>query len=172
MGSTTFRLRVWTRYFSTVEEVWAVKTDPACVAAEFRPWLHFTSDSADELVAAVRGGGSTTASARLLPLGVRWPIHLTGSTPGEQFSDTSVNALFSRFEHTHVFEPTPDGCRYIDDVVFTPALPAAKLTAILTRRLFVHRHRVASQRLSPDDRTIGTSVLRVLLEEEEGFGEL
>lgn len=172
MGATTFRLRVWTRYFSSPEEVWAVKTDPACLAAEFRPWLSFSVDDPDGLLAAVRSGGSAEAQARLLPLGIRWPISLTGSTPGEQFADTSTNALFSRFEHSHIFQPTPDGCRYIDDVVFTPALPANKLTAILTRRLFVHRHRIAAGRLPADQRTIGTSVLRVLLEEDEDFGAI
>ncbi|MFT5685522.1 MAG: ligand-binding SRPBCC domain-containing protein [Myxococcota bacterium] len=170
MGTTTFRLRVWTRYFSPPEKVWAVKTDPDCLAAELRPWLRFSVSDADGLLAAVRSGDSAESEARLL--GIRWPIHLTGSTPGEQYADTSTNALFSRFEHTHVFEPTPDGCRYIDDVVFTPALPANKLTAILTRRLFVHRHRVVAQRLPADLKTIGTSILRVLLEEEADFGGL
>ena len=171
MASTTFRLRVWTRYFSPVDAVWAVKTDPACLAAELRPWLMLSTADTDGLVEAVRAGRPLQTTARLLPVAISWPINLVESVPGQRFTDTSVNALFSRFEHQHIFEPTPDGCRYIDDVVFTPTLPTSKLTAILTRRLFVHRHRVASERLSPDARTVGTSVLRVLLEEEDDFGE-
>ncbi|MDG1484407.1 MAG: hypothetical protein P8R54_32755 [Myxococcota bacterium] len=172
MGATTFRLRVWTRYFSSPEQVWAVKTDPACLAAEFRPWLSFSVDDPEGLFSTIRSGGSAETHARLLPLGIRWPISLTCSAPGAEYADTSENVLFSRFEHTHVFQPTPDGCRYVDDVIFTPALPANKLTAILTRRLFVHRHRIAAGRLMADERTIGTSVLRVLLEEDEDFGAI
>ena len=172
MGATTFRLRVWTRYYSTVDEVWEVKTDPACVAAEFRPWLHFSADDTDGLVEAVRTGHAMETSARLLPLGVRWPINLVESVPRERFYDTSINALFTRFEHTHVFQPTSDGCRYVDDLVFTPALTASKMIAVLTRRLFIHRHRIASRRLNPDGRTVGTSVLRVLLEEDDDYGSI
>ena len=170
MGATTFRLRVWTRYFSPADEVWAVKTDPACIAAEFRPYLQLALDDADALLAAIRAGSALQTAARLLPLGVGWPIVLEGGVPGVSFKSTSTNTIFSRFEHTHTVQTTIDGSRYIDDVVFTPALPAAKLTAILTQRLFVHRHRVAAQRLSADARTVGTSVLRVLLEEDEDFG--
>jgi ligand-binding SRPBCC domain-containing protein len=170
MAATTFRLRVWTRYFSTVDEVWAVKTDPACIAAELRPFVQLSAEDADGLIEAVRAGRPMRSDARLLPFGVDWPIELSESVPGEFFKGTTTNAIFSRFEHTHTFQPTSDGCRYVDDVVFTPALPAAKMIAILTRRLFVHRHRVAAERLSPDGRTVGTSVLRVLLEEDEDFG--
>ena len=147
-----------------------MKTDPACIAAELRPYLQLSADNADALLDAVRAGRTLHTDARLLPFGLSWPIELVESVPGESFKDTSTNAIFSRFEHSHVFQPTDEGCRYIDDVVFTPALPAAKMTAILTRRLFVHRHRVAAQRLSPDARTVGTSVLRVFLEEDEDFG--
>lgn len=170
MAATTFRLRVWTRYYSPVAEVWAVKTDPACIAAELRPYLQLSVGDADALSDAVRAGQTLHTDARLLPLGVSWPIELVESTPGESFKSLSSNSLFSRFEYTHTFQPNDEGCRYIDDVVFTPALPTAKMIAILTRRLFVHRHRVAAQRLPADARTVGTSVLRVLLEEDEDFG--
>ena len=157
MGATTFRLRVWTRYFSPIDEVWAVKTDPACMTAELRPYFQLSVDDADALREAVRGGRSLRTDARLLPFGLGWPIELVESVPGESFKDTSSNAIFSRYEHSHIFQSTVDGCRYIDDVVFTPSLPASKMTAIITRRLFVHRHRVASERLSADARTVAAA---------------
>ena len=169
MGATTFRLRVWTRYYSPIDEVWAVKTDPSFMKAELRPYVQLSVDDADALMDAVRGGRPLRTDARLLPFGLGWPIELVESIPGESFRDTSTNAIFSRYEHSHIFQSTVDGCRYIDDVVFTPSLPASKMTAILTRRLFVHRHRVASERLPADARTVGTSVLRVLLEEDDAF---
>ena len=171
MAATAFRLRVWTRYFTTPAAVWAYKTDPERIQAELRPWLSLRLADPDALRAALTAGQTALeTTARLTPPGIAWPLQIQLVTPGACFEDRSENALFSRFEHRHTVEETPDGSRYIDDVVFQPRLPAAKLAAILTQRLFVHRHRVAAQHLPADARTVGTSILRVLIEEQEGFG--
>lgn len=165
MPRTTFHLRVWTRYFASVEQVWAFKTDPRRLAEEFRPYLIFLLRDTDALRRAWHGEPGEVR-ARLLPLGVCWPLRVEEVDAPHRFRDTSQNRLYARFEHEHIFEPTPDGCRYIDVVTFTPTLPLQKLTAILTRRLFVHRHRVAARHLPADARTVGTSVLRVSLVDE------
>ena len=168
MGETTFRLRVWTRYSEPVAAVWAHKTTPARLAAELRPWAALRLSQGDQqtLQAAVLEGHSAAVGAWLVPPGIRWPLQLVSSVPGECFEDHSENVLFSRFEHRHVFQPTDEGCRYIDDVIFTPRGPSAKLVALSTKWLFVHRHRVAARHLQPDRKTVGTAVLRVLIEEE------
>lgn len=166
--ATTFHLRVWTRFFAPVEDVWKLKTDPAAIMAEFRPYSSFCIDDAGlrealggkvpvDLKASLRLG-------RMLP--VAWPLRLESVKVNASFRDTSANRLFSRFEHDHIFEPTVDGCRYIDAVTFTSTVPAQKITAILTKRLFEHRHAVAAKALPTDPQATGVSVLRVLVEAE------
>ncbi len=167
--STTFHLRVWTRFLAPVEDVWRIKTDPAALAAEFKPYAAFSFDAAG-LSRALAGDVPVELSARLrlgqlLP--VAWPIRLESAVLHTSYRDTSVNRLFSRFEHDHLFETTPDGCRYIDAVTFVSTLPAQKATAILTKRLFEHRHAVAAGLLPTDPQATAISVLRVLVEDED-----
>ena len=42
MNQPRWRLRVWTRFRASPEEVWAIKTDPDALAAEFRPFGYFS----------------------------------------------------------------------------------------------------------------------------------
>lgn len=171
MAETTFHLRVWTRFFDPVERVWAVKTDPDVMRSEFPPFFAFDVRDPDALRAAFEAGQPVEVAGRfgtrmLGPARLPWPVRLEAVEPLRRFRDTSDNAMFKRFEHEHVFQETVDGTRYIDAVTFTPRLPAAKATAILLQRVFIHRHRVAARHLQPDARTVGTSVLRVLGEDE------
>jgi ligand-binding SRPBCC domain-containing protein len=167
---TTFHLRVWTRFLAPVEEVWALKTDPVVIAAEFRPRFSFTLDP-DALPAALAGPMPAELSATLrfggLPPGITWPVRLAAVTPNVEIRESSVNRLYSRFEHEHLFEATPDGCRYVDAITFTSTVPAQKLFAILTKRTFEHCHRVAAKRLPTDPQATAVSVLRVLVEQEQ-----
>lgn len=164
-----FHLRVWTRFFATPEQVWALKTDPAALAAEFRPYLWFTAD-ADAMSRAFAGPLPAVVPAKLrpfgLPIGITWPVHLRQAKRPEAYTDTSENRLYSRFSHVHQIEVTPDGCRYIDAVTFAPRM-GSKPVALLTERLFKHRHRVSAKALKADPQATAVSVLRVLIEEEE-----
>ncbi len=167
---TTFHLRVWTRFLAPVEDVWRLKTDPGALAAEFRPLASFCVKDGDALRRALDGQvpaqlDASFRLARLLP--VAWPLRMESVVAGVSYRDTSTNRLFSRFEHDHLFEPTPDGCRYVDAVTFVSTIPAQKATAILTKRLFEHRHAVAAKRLPTDPEATGVAVLRVLVEDED-----
>lgn len=167
---TTFHLRVWTRFLAPVEDVWALKTDPDAIMAEFRPLHSFVLKDADAVRRALGGAVPTEIAAslrlgRLIP--IAWPSRVEAAVKGESFRDTSTNALFSRWEHDHVFEVTPDGCRYLDAITFTSTLPAQKATAIVVKRLFEHRHAVAAKRLPTDPEATAVSVLRVLVEAED-----
>lgn len=164
MATTTFHLRVWTRFFAPPERVWAMKTDPAALAAEFPAWAPFSVGDTAAFAAALAQARPLEGQGRLgvLP----WPVALTAVDPGRSFTDTSSNALYSRWEHQHIVEPTGDGARYIDAVTFTPRLPA-KLSAILTQRFFIQRHVRAAAAIDADARTVGVSVLRVWDPEED-----
>lgn len=169
MATTTFHLRVWTRFLVPVEAVWQLKTDRSWIEAEFAP--HRFRLGGEGPLEGLAGAPlplrveSSLAFFGVLPP-ISWPTELVEWVPRERFRDRSSNRLFREFDHLHLFEPTPDGCRYIDAVTFTPALPAQKLTAILTRRLFLARHRAAARRLKADPQATAVGVLRVLVEGE------
>jgi ligand-binding SRPBCC domain-containing protein len=169
MAETTFKLRVWTRYFTSVEEVWAHKTTPAHLLAELPYWARpaLSAKDIDTLREAILHNRPAEVSARVGLLKLSWPIRLVHSAPPLLFEDHSENRMFSRFEHRHQLEEAPDGCRYIDQVTFTPRGPSAKLSALSLKWVFERRHRVAARHLPADQRTIGTAVLRVLIEEDD-----
>jgi ligand-binding SRPBCC domain-containing protein len=167
---TTFHLRVWTRFLAPVADVWAQKTDPAAISAEFAPWasVRFADEAALKRALAGQVPAEIAGTIRLFgsPVGVSWPTTLSAIEPGRSFRDSSRNSLYSRWEHEHLFEATPDGCRYIDVVTFVPNGPFQKAAAIATRRLFVHRHTVAARQLPADKQATGVGVLRVMVEAE------
>jgi ligand-binding SRPBCC domain-containing protein len=168
--STTFHLRVWTRFLAPVEDVWRLKTDPKALSAEFAPYASFCIKDDAALARALGGEVPAELSASFRPgrvLPVPWPIRLESATRNVSYRDTSTNALFSRFEHDHTFEPTPDGCRYVDAVTFVSRAPLQKVFAIATQRMFQHRHRVAAKALQADPEATGVAVLRVLVEAEQ-----
>ncbi len=168
---TTFHLRVWTRFLAPVEAVWALKTDPSAIAAEFRPTMRFCMAEGG-LARALAGPLPADIDARLrvgpFPPGFAWPLRIEAVETHARIRDTSTNALYSRFEHEHLFETTPDGCRFIDALTFVSRAPTQKLFAILTKRMFEQRHRVAALRLPTDPQATAVSVLRVLVEDEDG----
>lgn len=164
MATTTFHLRVWTRFFEPPGRVWASRTDPASLPAEFPAWAPFSLADPAGLAAAIADARPLETRGRLGL--VAWPIALTAVEPGVAVSDMSVNALFNRWEHELRVEPTRDGARCIDVVTFTPRL-APKASAVLTQRLFVQRHARAAAGLSADGRTVGVSVLRVWDQDED-----
>ena len=163
--ATTFRLRVWTRFFASVEEVWALKTDGDHLRSEF-PWFApFRVDDEERLRAAFEACEPCEVDGRFGPAGLSWPLRLEAVERCVRYRDTSENVLYSRFEHEHLFEAASDGCRYIDEVTFTPNGPAQKAVALSTLWVFRHRHRVTARKLPADTRTVGTGILRVLVED-------
>lgn len=164
MATTTFHLRVWTRFFEPPERVWATKTDPEAIAAEFPVWAPLSVDDPAALGASLQAARPSDVAVRVGL--VAWPISIAAGESGVSFRYTSTNALYERWEHQHILEPTRDGCRFIDSLVFTPRGPA-KLSAILTQRFFVQRHVRAATQLDADALTVGVSVLRVWGPEED-----
>ncbi|MEN9784878.1 MAG: hypothetical protein RLZZ299_142 [Pseudomonadota bacterium] len=163
-----FHLRVWTRHLVPVETVWRAHTDPTALAASLglpSGWVEgavsFEGDAPRETVLRVRG-----PLGRGLPV---WPLRLTQVEPGVRYVDTSENTWFRAWSHEHLFEPTPDGCRYVDAITFAPAGPAPQLVADAVKRVFVRRHRWFARKLASDARATGISVLRARV--EDGWDE-
>jgi len=168
----TWKLSVWTRYAAPVDEVWRLKTDVHFLADELGPWLRLRADDPNQLQQALRHTGGGVYSGRMAgPLGLvglRWPLEVRSSEPLVAYCDSSSNLLYAHFEHRHLFQPTDDDhVRYVDEVVFTPALRPDRLWARLTERTFVRRHHRAARHLAVDPGVVGISVLRQLTRAEQ-----
>ncbi|MCB9779415.1 MAG: hypothetical protein H6742_12685 [Alphaproteobacteria bacterium] len=163
-----WRLRVWTRFHETPDRVWAMKVDPERIRDEFRPWLRFSLPD-DVLDRGLRGELPVSFDARLTPPGLAWPGRLVAIQDGVSFVDESENRLMAAWRHEHTVEPTGDGCRYIDDVQFSPRGPLPALhVAHATALLFRHRHLRFARGLDHDARATAVIVLREVLDEEQG----
>ena len=117
---TTFSLRVWTRFLAPVEDVWKLKCDLKEISSEFGPWMRFCISDMDRIENVGEDKGEL--GFRGIPFGISWPLHLEQVEPQQRFIDRSSNLLYRDFRHEHLFEPTPDGCRYIDAVTFNLSL--------------------------------------------------
>ena len=163
--SSRYNLRVWTRYLETQQDVWTAKTDPDRLADEFRPWIPYSfPDSArSALRRAFRDEGeSVHVELRIGPAGFRWPMSICLDEAGVVFHDTSTNALFRDWRHEHRIHPATDGCLYVDEIQFTPALPRARMWAKLTERMMQHRHQRAATWLRAEQGCIGVAALRAM----------
>ena len=79
--------------------------------------------------------------------------------------DSPMKALCSHWEHQAQLEPVSDGCRRVDDLTFTPRLPASRLVAEGVQLLLTRAHRRAAQGLNPDARATAVAMLRLLPDE-------
>jgi ligand-binding SRPBCC domain-containing protein len=161
--SVEYSLRVWTRHLEPPELVWAHKTDPEMLAAEFRPLVSMTMSEGDRR--AMEQSLSSNASLmqlelRIAPMGLRWPMELELLEPGRAYRDTSRNRIYRQWEHEHRLIPASDGCLYVDEIRFVPALPGHLRWARLTARLMQHRHRRASEWLKGEKGSVGVAALR------------
>ena len=157
-------MKVWTRFLTSPEEVWNLKTDPESLRNEFRPWvwLSMSVHHQDTMSTALSDpGGVAQVSARLWPSGMHWEMNIEVVESGRIYRDHSSNSLYKQWDHTHQILPASDGTLYLDDVRFIPATPAPKALARLTRSLFEHRHRRASRRLPVEQGSVGVAVLRL-----------
>jgi ligand-binding SRPBCC domain-containing protein len=160
----TYRLRVSTRFWVPAEDVWAHKTDPKAIMAEFPMWVPFRINRPDDLIAALSEGASTVRSPARVGL-LPWEVQVQIVEPGRLYVDRSESSLMNFFVHQHCVEVASDGTHYTDDIWFTPAVAPA-LTARLLRRVFAARHTRAAQVMPADPRTVGHAVLRRVLEDE------
>jgi len=106
------------------------------------------------------GASSIQLELRIAPMGLRWPMKLEVLEPGRAYRDTSRNRIYRKWEHEHRLVPATDGCLYVDEVRFIPALPGHLRWARLTQQLLQHRHRRASAWLKGEQGSIGVAALR------------
>ena len=163
--SETYKLRCWTRFLASPEEVWALKTDPARLEAEMMPVLKMHFEDADAPARALRAEGLPASFSSEIQLGgviglLDWPVEIAEVEPGRRLVDRSTNDLFSRWEHEHLVEPASDATRYLDSVIFTPRPSQHELVAQMVQRFFVHRHRRAAKWLPTDKRATAVAMLR------------
>ncbi|HJN76485.1 MAG TPA: hypothetical protein QGF58_21330 [Myxococcota bacterium] len=175
--SVRFHLRVSTRLYASLEDVWQVKTDVDHLEAELHPWLRATLDKS-ELQAGLRGEGlPRNLPVRFWGLGVvplpTWPLQLVEYEHNRIFVDTTAeNPLFHEWEHRHIVEQASDAVRYMDAITFSPRFGPPHLVARWIEFVFKHRHRRTARQFETDERATAVAFLRVVVETEdsgEGF---
>lgn len=172
-----FHLRVSTRFYAKLEDVWRTKTDVDHLEDELHPWLRATLDK-DQLQAGLRGEGiPRSLPIKFWGLGVvpipDWPLDLVEYEHNKLFVDTTTdNPLFHEWEHRHSIEQGSDAVRYMDAITFSPRYGPPHFVARSVERLFRHRHKKTAQMFETDARATAISQLRVAIDVEasgEGF---
>jgi len=167
-----FHLRVSTRFYAPLEDVWRAKTDVDQLENELHPWLRATLNK-DDLQAGLRGEGiPRSLPVRFWGLGVvpfpDWPLELVKYEHNRIFVDTTrENPLFHEWEHRHNIEEASDAVRYWDAITFSPKWGPPHLVARSIERLFRHRHRKTAAMFETDARATAISQLRVMFDVEE-----
>lgn len=163
MSRLRWRLRVWTRFRASPEEVWAIKTDPDALAAEFRPFGYFSLSETERsmMQAAFSEASSCALRLRIPPFGLEWPMNIDVVENERIYRDRSSNSIYQEWSHYHRIVPSSDGALYVDEVVFVSALPVDRWLAKLTKNLFVHRHKMAARCLPTEFGTVGVAMLRL-----------
>lgn len=98
------------------------------------------ADGAETLLA---DGGVAQLSIPIGPVRVSWTARHSGYQPGRQFIDTMEGGPFSRWVHTHRFEPAPGGCTLIDHIDYDLGAAGLVVGRSMARdldRLFTFRH--------------------------------
>jgi ligand-binding SRPBCC domain-containing protein len=98
------------------------------------PWLRFRVTSRYPI--EMREGALIEYRLRLHGLPIRWLTRIEVWDPPRRFVDVQLRGPYALWEHTHTFEPAPDGVVIRDRVRY--ALPFGPLGA-LAHTLFVRR---------------------------------
>ncbi|MCP4915406.1 MAG: hypothetical protein GY913_00650 [Proteobacteria bacterium] len=170
-----YHLRVSTRFFAPLEDVWRAKTDVDKLEDELHPWLRARIDQ-DKLQRGLRGEDVGPVDIRFMFLGVipapAWELNLTEFRERQEFVDVSENAVFSQWEHRHIVQQTDDAVRYLDAITFTPRRRPTRWVARFVEELFIHRHKRTARHFETDARATAASFLRTdpILDEDGGAG--
>jgi uncharacterized protein (TIGR01777 family) len=95
--------------------------------------------------AGIADGSRTILKVRVRGIPVRWVARHRDVTPGRQFVDEQERGPFTRWSHTHRFEPIDaESCRLTDRIEYvTPLGPAApSLVKRRLERLLAYRHEI------------------------------
>jgi ligand-binding SRPBCC domain-containing protein len=98
------------------------------------PWLRFRVTSRYPI--EMREGALIEYRLRLHGLPIRWLTRIEVWDPPRRFVDVQLRGPYALWEHTHTFEPAPDGVVIRDRVRY--ALPFGPLGS-LAHALFVRR---------------------------------
>lgn len=119
----------------------------------------------------ITDGARAVIETRVGPCWLRWEALHDGFVEGRQFRDTQVKGPFSRWVHTHSFEPDGEACWLCDRIeyelpmgvmgrAFGGAAVAKKLA-----RMFEYRHRVTLGDLRAH---VGTRPMRIAVSGSSG----
>lgn len=135
-----------------VEEVFAWHERPGALERLLPPWQGV---EVLEQTGGLREGARVVLRMRLAPLlHATWVARHTDYDPPRRFRDLAERGPFRSWDHTHRFDPTPDGhCSMTDEIRFQlpgGALGGALASGHIERELargFAYRHRIVARDL-------------------------
>ncbi|MDX1739953.1 MAG: NAD-dependent epimerase/dehydratase family protein, partial [Rhodothermales bacterium] len=130
------------------EEVFAWHERPGALHRLSPPWMPVTLESHEGL----RDGDRASIRLGWGPLGVTWLAEHRDYVEGRSFTDVQVKGPFASWTHRHIFEPSDEGCRLVDDIHFEmPAKPLGSVVAGCAkeslRSQFAYRHTITANDL-------------------------
>lgn len=112
----------------------------------------------------LQDGGVARLSIPVGPIRLSWKAKHSGYEPGRQFVDTMEDGPFSRWVHTHRFEPAPGGCTLIDHIDYELGAAGLFVSGMIARdldRLFRFRHTRTAEDLAAHARYPGGGAVAI-----------
>jgi len=134
------------------EDVFGWHARPGALERLTPPW---TTLEVVERRGGIRDGDRVTFNLPLGPTHVRWVAEHRDYVEGRQFRDVQIEGPFTRWEHTHRFEPDGPSASYLEDRI-TYELPLGGIGASLgepfvrpmLEQMFAYRHATTAQDLA------------------------
>ena len=160
--------RISTLPFSRVE-TFAWHKRPGALARFTPPWQQV------ELVRKVGGletGSEVEFKMKLGPVWKTWLARHTDYEEGRLFRDIQIEGPFAAWDHQHIFEDAPEGCRYIDRIVYSAPLSLDFFSGSINGELdraFLYRHQTLLNDLSAAKQSQLKSPKRILISGATGL---
>ncbi|MFQ6115462.1 MAG: cyclase [bacterium] len=105
-----------------------------------------------ERTGTIRDGDRIVIKTRLGPFAVRWEAVHQDYVEGRQFRDVQAKGPFTKWDHTHRFEPDGPSASYLEDRIeyvlpfgFLGNLLGKQFTINKLNRMFAYRHRTTME---------------------------
>lgn len=142
------------------EDVFRWHARPGALERLTPPW---TTLEVIERRGGIENGDRVTFKLPVGPTHVRWVAEHRDYIEGRQFRDVQIEGPFSRWEHTHRFEPDGPSASYLEDRI-TYELPLGGIGASLgdpfvrpmLEQMFAYRHETTAQDLATHSTYAGT----------------
>ncbi len=169
MPELTYR----TRIAAAAEDVFAWHARPGAFERLTPPWERA---EVVERTSGIQNGDRVVVKTGVGPFIVRWVAEHFDYIEGRQFRDRQIHGPFSKWVHTHRFEPTGPDASFLEDCIEF-ALPFGAIGNFLGKnftlrklnRMFAYRHRTTAHDLATHNFYKGGRAMNILVTGANGL---